>query len=401
MKRSSFLSTLLLVLVITSILCGISIGNIKVEKPPEPVRPSEMTVPPTIAVPTETVNTLEAITLKQGDIKIITLSGDDMNKLQGWTSSNESIVTVDSGGRLDANSIGTAKITAQLKGNKYLECDVTVTEADEKDYVDTSSTCNSANQDILEKNLNSGSYQNPYYIKVNRQENCVTVYTYDEDGEYTVPIRAMVSSCGKEGYDTITGEYNLYFKNEWNGLFGNSEGHYVSGISGDFLFHSVPYHTASSDDLKTEEFNKLGQDGSLGCVRLASADVQWIYDNCIVGTPIEIYDDDNPGPLGKPDTIKISDHTCGWDPTDTADENPYKNKTPQIVGAKDITIKKGESFSPLDGVKALDTCSNNITSKMTVTGNVLTSNKGTYKVTYSVTDALHRSDTVDIYVTVE
>ena len=401
MKRSSFLSTLLIVLVFTSILCGISIGNIKITKQPEPALQTEMTIPPTIAVPTETVDTLESVTLKQGDIKIITLSDNDMKKLKGWTSSNESVVSVDSGGRLDANSEGTAKITAQLKGNKTLECNVTVTKADEKEYVDTSSTCNSANQDILEKNLKSGSYQNPYYIKVNRQENCVTVYTYDDDGEYTVPIRAMVSSCGKEGHDTITGKYNLYYKNEWNSLFGNSEGNYVSGISGDFLFHSVPYHTASSDDLKTEEFNKLGQDGSLGCVRLASADVQWIYDNCIVGTSIEIYDDDNPGPLGKPDTIKITDHTCGWDPTDTKDQNPYKNKKPQIVGAKDITIKKGKDFSPLQGVKALDTCSNDITSKMTVTGNVVTENKGTYKVTYSVTDALHRTATVDINVTVE
>lgn len=401
MNRSSYLSTLLIILVFTTILCGISFGNIRVQTQPEPLPQTEMTVPPTIAVPTVTVDTLESVTLKQGDIKIITLSGDDMENLESWTSSNESVVSVDSGGRLDANSVGTVEITAQLKGNRLLKCKVTVTEADKAEYVDTSSTCISANYDILEANLNRGSYQNPYYIKVNRQENCVTVYTYDEDGEYTVPIRAMVSSCGKEGYDTITGEYNLYFKNEWNGLFGDSEGHYVSGISGDFLFHSVPYHSASADDLKTEEFNKLGQDGSLGCVRLASADVQWIYDNCIVGTPIEIYDDDNPGPLGKPDTIKISDHTCGWDPTDTADENPYKNKKPQIVGAKDITIKRGDSFSPLEGVKALDTCSNDITNKMTVTGNVVTTNRGTYKVTYAVTDALHRSAKVDINVTIE
>lgn len=401
MRKSSFLSLLLFILVFTSILCGISIGNLKTQKKEVTSAQTEMTVPPTITVPTVTVDTLEDITLKQGDINIITLSVDDEQSLEGWTSSNESVVSVDSGGRIDANAIGTAKITAQLKDNKILECNVTVVEADEKEYVDTSSTCISANYDILEENLNSGSYQNPYYIKVNRQENCVTVYTYDKDGEYTVPIRAMVSSCGKEDYDTITGEYNLYFKNEWNGLFGDSEGHYVSGISGDFLFHSVPYYSASSDDLKTEEFNKLGEDGSLGCVRLAAADVKWIYDNCIVGTTIEIYDDDNPGPLGKPDTIKIKDLECGWDPTDPDNSNPYKNKKPQIIGAKDCTIKRGEDFIPLEGVKALDTCSNDITSKMTVTGNVITSNKGTYKVTYSVTDALHRTATVDINVTVE
>jgi hypothetical protein len=38
----------------------------------------------------------------------------------------------------------------------------------------------------------------PYIIKVNRLANCVTVYTYDLYGEYTVPVRAMVCSCGGE-----------------------------------------------------------------------------------------------------------------------------------------------------------------------------------------------------------
>ena len=30
----------------------------------------------------------------------------------------------------------------------------------------------------------------PYYIKVNRRQNCITVYTSDENGEYTVPYKA-------------------------------------------------------------------------------------------------------------------------------------------------------------------------------------------------------------------
>lgn len=171
------------VLVITVVLCGISFGSNQAKEPHKPVPQTETTSPQTTnPVPTETIDTLDAITLKQGDVKIITLSNKDLKNLESWTSSNEAVVSVDSGGRIDANAEGTAKITAKLKNNKTLECDITVTKADEKEYVDTSSTCISANQDILEKNI-YGSYQNPYYIKVNRQENCVTVYTYDENGE--------------------------------------------------------------------------------------------------------------------------------------------------------------------------------------------------------------------------
>lgn len=34
----------------------------------------------------------------------------------------------------------------------------------------------------------------PYYIRVNRTGNCVTIYTKDEEGEYTVPYKAMICS---------------------------------------------------------------------------------------------------------------------------------------------------------------------------------------------------------------
>ena len=54
----------------------------------------------------------------------------------------------------------------------------------------------------------------------------------------------------------------------------------------------------------------------------------------------------------------------------------------------------------MDNIKAVDTCSNDITDKVVVTGNVVTSRVGKYKVTYSVTDSLHRSTSVDITVTV-
>ena len=59
----------------------------------------------------------------------------------------------------------------------------------------------------------------------------------------------------------------------------------------------------SEEDLELEEFNKLGEQASQGCVRLAVSDAKWIYDNCPTGTNVSIYDDaENAGPLGKPDS---------------------------------------------------------------------------------------------------
>ena len=68
-------------------------------------------------------------------------------------------------------------------------------------------------------------------------------------------------------------------------------------------------------------YNQLGTTASAGCVRLTVADAKWIYDNCEIGTLIEIYEEDDPGPLGKPEAIKLPEGS-GWDPTDPDPENP-------------------------------------------------------------------------------
>lgn len=397
MKKYLFIALLCFVLTVTCLLSAFgSVIHINANKSAFSTTPTETV---TIESPTYKIDSKEPLTLSVGESKVIAISKDEEKTLRKWTSSDVNIATIDSGGRVDAKKEGNATVTALFSDNKKYECKVTVVKA-EKEEVDRFSTCITANSDVLKKNLASKNKKNPYSIYVNRKQNCVTVYTYDENGDYTVPIRAMVCSCGKNN-GTIIGTYGIYFKREWHSLFDNVYGQYVSGISGDYLFHSVPYYTKSSDDLEVEEFNKLGSNASLGCVRLSVSDTKWIYDNCAKNTEVKIYDDDNPGPLGKPETIKITDLKCGWDPTDDNKSNPYYNKTPIITGAKNYEIKKGGSFSPMDKIKAVDTCSNDITDKIVVTGNVVTSRVGKYKVTYSVTDCLHRSTSVDITVTVK
>lgn len=380
------------------VLCGI-VGSLNyVSIQPTLQELTATTVQETTTGTDYMIDLKEPLSIEEGSANIISLTENEEKQLVKWTSSNEKIVTVDSGGRIDAINKGNATVTAIFADNSKAECKVTVTDAEKSKY-DGFSTCIIANTEILEKNKKSYDNKDLYYIKVNRKENCVTVYTYDKDGNYSVPIRAMVCSCG-ENNGTITGDFDIYFKNEWHALYQNVYGHYVSGILGDYLFHSVPYYTTKPDDLEVEEFNKLGTSASLGCVRMASADVKWIYENCSYNTGVTIYDDDNAGPLGKPCTIKITDKKCGWDPTDDNEKNPYNYKNPEIKGASDCTIKIGDSFYPLVGVSAVDTCSNDITDKIEITGNVISSKEGTYKVTYYVQDAMRRSAKADITVRV-
>ena len=165
----------------------------------------------------------------------------------------------------------------------------------------------------------------PYLVAVNRVRNIVTVFTTGADGNYNVPVQSFVCSVGTA---TPDGAYTTQERYRWHDLWENSFGQYAIRITGHILFHSVPYTTSEDPStLEYEEYNKLGTSASLGCVRLCVADCKWLYDNCPVGFPCVIYDDDlSSGPLGKPLPIHIDVNDKdkrGWDPTDPDPANPW------------------------------------------------------------------------------
>lgn len=174
--------------------------------------------------------------------------------------------------------------------------------------------------------------KNKYYVKVNNTANVVTIYTKDAEGNYTVPVKAMICSIGTA--TPTSGKYKLNgTKHRWHTLFGHTPGTYVYGqyttaIVGNILFHSVPYTTKGDPStLEYQEYDKLGTKASAGCIRLTVQDAAWIYNNISTGTIVEFYNDSNPGPLGKPGAQKISGNTVcrGWDPTDPDSRSPWKN----------------------------------------------------------------------------
>lgn len=240
----------------------------------------------------------------------------------------------------------------------------------------------------------------PYYIRVNRAANCVTVYGIDSNGDYSIPVKAFAASCGRAGEETIIGtDFATSDKYQWRLMVDNTYGQYANRIYDGYLFHSVPYIKADKSTLETEEYNKLGSFASLGCVRMSVGDVKWIYDNCPVNTRVTIYDDEtNPGPLGKPETIKIplNSANAGWDPTDPDEANPWKSHSAKITGASDIRCMIGEKTDILKGVSATDTCGNDITDKIITIGRYTFDKAGEYSITYKVTDAIGSTDTKTI-----
>ncbi|MGB8453273.1 MAG: L,D-transpeptidase family protein [Anaerocolumna sp.] len=227
----------------------------------------------------------------------------------------------------------------------------------------------------------------PYYIKVNKQQNCVTVYEKDKAGKYTIPVKAMACSTGP---DTPLGTYNTLIKYRWKLLMGDVWGQYSTRIVDGILFHSVWYYKMDETTLSATQYNKLGTSASHGCIRLNVSDVKWLYDNCPIGTTVEIYNGKDPGPLGKPETIKIPAGS-GWDPTDPSKNNPYKDKKPIFKGAMDKSITWGSKTNLLNGVKAASTTGTDITSNIKVEGKIDVFKAGKYKIKYTVSDAIGRT----------
>lgn len=238
----------------------------------------------------------------------------------------------------------------------------------------------------------------PYRIMVNRLQNCITIYTLDENNEYTVPYKAMICSTG--GNRTPMGSFKISSKYTFKELFYKSYGQYCSRIYGSILFHSSGNNSLNKNDLNATDFNQLGEGVSHGCIRLTVADAKWIYDNCPSGTVVVVYEDENPGPLGKPESIKVPAGTV-WDPTDPDPNNPWNDKQPSIEGATDRVLFENDTIDYMKDIVAYDTCGNVITEDVVVESDVDITIPGEYNVTYTVTDLLGRTAEVSVIYTVK
>lgn len=164
----------------------------------------------------------------------------------------------------------------------------------------------------------TGMVSGPYKISVNRLCNVITIYAIDGGNGYIIPVIAFTCSTGLPGMETPLGDYYTYAKNRWEELMGPSWGQYSARVVDGIYIHSMPSGIPNSHyGIDPNEYNKLGSPASHGCIRVNVHDAKWIYDHCGVGTWVHIYDSTNPGPYGKPATIKLSPGQ-NWDPTDPA-----------------------------------------------------------------------------------
>lgn len=110
------------------------------------------------------------------------------------------------------------------------------------------------------------------------------VKVLDKEGRI---VKSFVCSSGKKGDETPTGTFTVKKRGEefYSKRLGEGA-YYWTQFQGNYLFHSVPFD--ENRRMEPEEAAKLGTPASHGCIRLATKDAKWIYDNIPKGTEVVI-----------------------------------------------------------------------------------------------------------------
>ena len=123
--------------------------------------------------------------------------------------------------------------------NRREEVEQTEQQDEEENVEEEEQNTNTSNNEDEEEEEQAIDY--PYYIKINYQANVLNIYTKDENGEYTVPYKAMLCSTGKA--TPRSGVYSIIYKYRWLEMLGGVYAQYCSQVVGNILIHSVPYST--------------------------------------------------------------------------------------------------------------------------------------------------------------
>ena len=195
----------------------------------------------------------------------------------------------------------------------------------------SSSNSDNDNNEILDNTTSeSGSEEVTVPIKAGTYEisinlnNCM-ISVIDKDMDRVIRMMpAAISNTIENGTYEPQEESECRFTWKADGDTGYYR--YYTSFGNDIVFHSSRYKEQhNKNSLVTEDYNSIGTISETEGVTLTVEDAKWIYDNCVNGTKVEVYDSPDPGPLGKPSAPKISNNEMcrNWDPTDDTEGNPW------------------------------------------------------------------------------
>lgn len=160
----------------------------------------------------------------------------------------------------------------------------------QQEYFDKNSAIAEASSSALTttispSNINTLNIESNTSYLLNVNINNQKTYIYKGKTDNWQLIKACPCSTGIAGDDTPSGSFSIKEKGDW--FFSEKYaqgGKYWTQITGDILFHSVPFAKNKTTVLDYT----LNAPSSHGCVRLSTTDAEWIYNNIPKGSKVII-----------------------------------------------------------------------------------------------------------------
>lgn len=187
------------------------------------------------------------------------VSNDYYNEALSKISNNSDIL------RDDIN-IKEKIVEIKTKQQEYLDKNSAIVEASSRALTTT----------ISPNNINTLNIESTtsYFINVNLKNQ--KTYIYKGKSDKWQLVRTCPCSTGIIGEDTPSGSFSTKEKGDW--FFSDKYeqgGKYWTQITGDILFHSVPF---DKDKITVLDYT-MNKPSSHGCIRLSIDDAKWIYTN--------------------------------------------------------------------------------------------------------------------------
>lgn len=197
---------------------------------------------------------------------------------------------------LISNNYYTEALSKISENNDILGNDIDIKEkifeikSKQKDYLDANSAIAEASSRALTSNISPSNINTlniesatSYLINVNLENQKTYIYSGKPDSWKL--IKTCPCSTGISNEETPVGSFSTKEKGDW--FFSDKYeqgGKYWTQITGDILFHSVPF----ARDKTTVLDYTLNKPSSHGCIRLSIEDAKWIYTNVPKGSKVII-----------------------------------------------------------------------------------------------------------------
>jgi len=144
----------------------------------------------------------------------------------------------------------------------------------------------------LYEDLSNVPENDTYKLVINLYYQFATVYERDEDGNYTILVRYMACSTGKDETPTPTGTFEVgEIKARFHEFVIGGWAQYWTQLGDtNYYLHSVLYSRQDANTYTEASYVNLssGLTASHGCIRFWVPDARWIWYNMAPGSIVEI-----------------------------------------------------------------------------------------------------------------